>query len=70
MKKNVYLFQPQYAINVGGEDTFWLPYSAACIWSYVYQFKKIKDYYQLGNIFFRRSNHQEILDSLKEPFEV
>jgi hypothetical protein len=34
VKLNVYLFQPQYAVEIRKENTYWLPYSAGCIWSY------------------------------------
>ena len=29
-KQNVYLFQPQYAVEFRKENTYWLPYSAGC----------------------------------------
>ena len=41
MKHSVYLFQPQAAIDSGDEENYWLPYSAACVWSYAAQFEEI-----------------------------
>ena len=43
MKKEVYLFQPQNEIMVGGVSNYWIPYSAGCVWSYVQQFENINN---------------------------
>ena len=66
-KKSVYLFQPQDVVRSGDEEYYWLPYSAACIWSYVSQYSDIANSYQLKNILFKRENHNYILDSLDNP---
>jgi radical SAM superfamily enzyme YgiQ (UPF0313 family) len=65
--KNVYLFQPQYVVEVRKEKNYWLPYSAGCIWSYAAQFKDITDNFQLKEIIFKREKQQAILDRLENP---
>lgn len=64
---NVYLFQPQYAVDVRNETNYWLPYSVGCIWSYVAQFPHITDNFQLRELFFKRQDPVEILDTLENP---
>jgi uncharacterized protein YwgA len=65
--KNVYLFQPQYAVEVRNEKNYWLPYSAGCVWSYVSQFSHITDNFLLDNIFFRRQQISLVLEQLTDP---
>jgi len=64
---NVYLFQPQYTVEVRKEKNYWLPYSAGCIWSYAVQYQDISDNFQLQEIIFRREPHDEILARLIDP---
>jgi radical SAM superfamily enzyme YgiQ (UPF0313 family) len=65
--KNVYLFQPQYAVEYRNEDTYWLPYSIGCIWSYVAQFDDIKNNFNLADLIFRREPPQTLLEKLDNP---
>jgi len=65
--KNVYLFQPQYAVDVRNEINCYFPYSAGCVWSYVAQFSDITANFQLADIIFRRESVDEILDRLIDP---
>ena len=65
--KNVYMFQPQYAVEIRKEDTYWLPYSVGCLWSYCSQFKDITDNFELKEFIFRREDPQDILDRLDNP---
>ena len=64
---NVYMFQPQYAVEIRKEDTYWLPYSVGCLWSYCSQFKYITDNFELKEFIFRREDPQDILDRLDNP---
>lgn len=66
-KKIVYLFQPQDVIDSGDEENYWLPYSAACAWSYVHQFEDVANNFELKKIFFKREDHNFILDSIEKP---
>ena len=65
--KNIYMFQPQYAVEIRKEDTYWLPYSVGCLWSYCSQFKDITDNFELKEFIFRREDPQDILDRLDNP---
>jgi radical SAM superfamily enzyme YgiQ (UPF0313 family) len=66
-KQNVYLFQPQYAVEFRKENTYWLPYSAGCIWSYVSQFKEITNNFNLCEIIFRREPPDQVIARIKNP---
>lgn len=64
---NVYLFQPQNAIDSGDQKNYWLPYSAACLWSYARQYKDIRNHFELKNIFFKRELHDTVLKKMEKP---
>jgi putative methyltransferase len=65
--KNVYLFQPQYAVDVGTQVNYYLPYSVGCIWSYAQQFDDIKRNYRLADLIFSRELLTSLLDRLDNP---
>ena len=65
--KNIYLFQPQYSIEIRKEDTYWLPYSVGCIWSYCNQFEDVKNNFQLKDIIFRREHPEKLLERIDNP---
>jgi hypothetical protein len=67
MKKNVYLFQPQYSVDLGIEKNYWIPYSVGCIWSYAYQFEDIQQNFICKDIFFKRDPHALILAKMESP---
>lgn len=67
MKKNVYLFQPQYVLTINNQLNSWIPYSVGCLWSYVSQFDHIKSKYQLKDIIFKREKIENILNRLENP---
>ncbi|NDB29773.1 hypothetical protein EB151_09510, partial [archaeon] len=60
--KNVYLFQPQYSVEVRKEDNYWLPYSVACLWSYCSQYDYINSFYELKDIIFKREHPKKLLE--------
>lgn len=64
---NVYLFQPQTAIDSGDQKNYWLPYSAACLWSYARQYEDIRNHFELKNIFFKRELHDTVLKKIEKP---
>tara|TARA_B100000427_G_scaffold239807_1_gene202691 strand:- start:50 stop:1774 length:1725 start_codon:yes stop_codon:yes gene_type:complete len=64
MTAKVYLFQPQSTVVIKGKKQYWLPYSAACIWSYA---NKHVDGFELGEIFFRREYPEKVLERIKDP---
>ena len=53
--KTVSFVQPNFVL-FGPEEkpTYYLPYTAATLWAYSYQFDDIKEHYQLGDIIYRR----------------
>lgn len=65
--KNVYLFQPQYAVDFRNETTYWLPYSVGCLWSFAYQFDDIQKNYNLKDIIFKREHPSQLLQRLDNP---
>jgi putative methyltransferase len=67
VKKNVYLFQPQYAVEFREETTYWLPYSVGCLWSYASQFDDIKNNFELKDIIFRREPPDQLIERMEEP---
>jgi len=67
MKHNVYLFQPQFAVEVREEANYWLPYSVGCLWSYAQQFEDITDQFELKDLIFKREDPQSVLDRLEDP---
>jgi len=64
---NIYLFQPQYAVEYRNENNYWLPYSVGCIWSYAQQFDRIRDNYRVADIIFRREHPDDVLARINEP---
>jgi len=67
MKKNIYLFQPQYAVEFRKETTYWIPYSVGCIWSYVNQYPDIQENFVLADLFFSREEPKNIIDRMQDP---
>jgi len=65
--KNVYLFQPQYSVEYRKEKTYWIPYSAGCIWSYVNQFDDIRQQFELKEIIFKREDPDGVVDRMVNP---
>jgi radical SAM superfamily enzyme YgiQ (UPF0313 family) len=66
-KKNLYLFQPQYAVEFRKELTYWIPYSVGCLWSYVSQFDDIKENFELKDLIFRREPPEHLVARMEEP---
>ena len=64
---NVYLLQPQYSVDYRKEKNYWLPYSAACVWSYCQQFDDIRQSFRLADLVFKRENHDDLLKRLDNP---
>lgn len=65
---NVYLFQPQYSVEVRKEENYWLPYSVGCLWSYCSQFDDVTENYQLKRLIFKREDPDELVAGLDNPF--
>lgn len=67
MKQNVYLFQPQYSVEIRDEKNYWLPYSVACLWSYASQFEWVTENFILQEIVFLREPVENVLTRIVEP---
>jgi radical SAM superfamily enzyme YgiQ (UPF0313 family) len=65
--KNIYLFQPQYAVEFRKEVNYWLPYSAACVWAYASQYQDIVDNFILKDLIFKRQLIDPVLDRMENP---
>ena len=65
--RNLYLFQPQYAVEFRKEINHWLPYSAGCLWSYASQFADIRENWHLAGLAFRRDDIQDVIDGMQDP---
>ena len=64
---NVYLFQPQFSVEVRKEINHWLPYSAGCLWSYALQHEIVQKNFELKDIIFKREDPQKILNRMINP---
>jgi len=64
---NLYLFQPQYAVDVRDETNHWIPYSAGCVWSYAEQFDFVKENFILADLFFSRLDPEVLLSKIHNP---
>jgi len=67
MKNNIYLFQPQFAVEIREENNYWLPYSVGCLWSYCQQFEDITSNFDMKDFIFKREDPQAVLDRLDNP---
>jgi radical SAM superfamily enzyme YgiQ (UPF0313 family) len=64
---NVYLYQPQYDLEINNQTNYWIPYSVGCIWSYASQFDDIRNNFTLKELGFKREKHEEICSRLENP---
>lgn len=66
-KKNLYLFQPQFASKINNSLQCWIPYSVGTIWAYAAQFETITSNWELKDIIFRRERINDVLARLDNP---
>jgi len=66
-KHNIYLFQPQHAVEFRKEINYWIPYSVGCLWSYASQFTEITDNFHLAGLIFRREDPAVVLSRMENP---
>ncbi len=65
--RNLYMFQPQYAVEVRKEDTYWLPYSVGCLWAYCLQYGDVSSGFHLKDLIFKREDPEELVNRLEDP---
>ena len=65
---NVYLFQVNYTVTIGGKDSIWLPYSTGCLAATAKSMPDINEYYTFGpELFCKREDPQEIMKRMESP---
>lgn len=62
--RDIYLVQPNYHSIFNDQTNYWLPYSVGTIWCYAYQNKIVQDNFNLKDIFFKRSNIDQLVDTI------
>ena len=63
--KNLYLFQANNtALTVGDIAVYWLPYSIACVWSYVKNIPEISENYNLVELGFKREKIDSVIQRM------
>ena len=65
--RNLYMFQPQYAVEVRNEDTYWLPYSVGCLWAYCMQYDDVASGFYLKDLIFKREDPEKLVERLEDP---
>ena len=65
--RNLYMFQPQYAVEVRNEDTYWLPYSVGCLWAYCMQYDDVASGFYLKDLIFKREDPEKLVARLEDP---
>ena len=61
------MFQPQYAVEVRSEDTYWLPYSVGCLWAYCMQYDDVASGFYLKDLIFKREDPEKLVARLEDP---
>ena len=61
------MFQPQYAVEVRNEDTYWLPYSVGCLWAYCMQYDDVASGFYLKDLIFKREDPEKLVERLEDP---
>lgn len=65
-KRNVYLMQVHFAVNVDGDMQYWLPYSIARLIASAKSVPELDEYYNFEMLFLRE-NPEKVLASLDNP---
>ena len=67
---NVYLFQVNYTVTMGGKDSLWLPYSVGCLSAHAKSIPEINDYYTFGpELFCKREDPQEVMKRINNQID-
>lgn len=62
---SILLVQPNFRQGGDDFDSYWLPYSIACLWSYACQFNWVKENFEVADIIFKREDPQNFVDKAK-----
>ena len=63
--KNLYFFQPNNLNYLFPEPAYWLPYSVACLWSYVREFSDISENYECMEMGFKKEIVTKVSDRMR-----
>lgn len=66
MKKKISFVTPNFRQGPEEFNAYYLPYSAAVIWSYANQFDYVKEHYELGDFIWRRDPVDNVVELLKD----
>jgi radical SAM superfamily enzyme YgiQ (UPF0313 family) len=66
-KRSICLFQPGVSHGKGRYEGYYLPHSAACVWSYASSHAHIRNTFTLSEFVFRREPHSEVLARMSKP---
>ena len=56
------LIQPNFQTGPRHLNSFYLPYTLGCLWSYVSQYSDITDNFEIHDWLFRRENHDDVVE--------
>ena len=64
---NVYLCQPAHATLFDDVESYWLPYSVGCLWSYAIQNVRIQENFCLKELIFKRDSISDTINLMENP---
>ena len=64
---NVYLIQPAHATMFEGHESYWLPYSVGCLWSYASQNQIVAENFNLAGLIYKRLPIDQIISTMDTP---
>ena len=67
---NVYLIQPAHATMFEGHESYWLPYSVGCLWSYASQNQIVAENFNLAGLIYKRLPIDQIISTMDTPSEA
>lgn len=70
VKQNVYLLQPQFAVNFRGKRQYWLPYSVGCLWAYAKETESWVEEHFNCELLFKRLGVEQTMEDIKNPVAV
>ncbi len=62
----ILLVQPNFRQGGDNFDSYWLPYSIACLWSYASQYDWVKNNFSVADIIFKRENPQSLVQRVSD----
>ena len=63
---SILLVQPNFKQGGDDFDSYWLPYSIGCLWSYANQYDWVKNNFSVADIIFKRENPQSLVQRVSD----